>query len=292
MAETEDGSIYGVPYTMNSMGIWYNMDKMNELGLEPAETYDELLTLYEAIENAGETPMMLPNKTPWTIWQLASRRMGQLFEQSGRDFDRVYGQIAGGEVSSADVPEIRQTAERILDMNRYGQADSFGTDFFQASESFVAGKSVMFFQGTWVNAFINQKNTDTQFELHPFPADTKEDSRVSVNFDISHCVSQDAQSPDLAKVFIEFLGRQEVAQEFTDIDGSIPLVKGVELSSRVMKPLHDAVAEDRSYLAYVTKYPGGYTDQLADLVAELIISEDTQAFYTALDETIREFWGN
>jgi raffinose/stachyose/melibiose transport system substrate-binding protein len=137
MATTASGSIYGVPYTMNSMGIWYNMDKMNELGLRPAETYDELLALYEDIENEGEIPMMVPNKTPWTIWQLASRRMGQLFEQSGRDFDDVYNQIAQGQVASAEVPEIRDTAERILDMNRFSQADSFGTDFFQDRKSVV-----------------------------------------------------------------------------------------------------------------------------------------------------------
>lgn len=60
---TIDGTLYAVQGYVNLLGLWCNMDKLNELGLEPPTTLDELeaaMAAAQEIDLAGITVSGLP----------------------------------------------------------------------------------------------------------------------------------------------------------------------------------------------------------------------------------------
>lgn len=74
---TKDGRIYGIPYNGYYMGIWYNMNLMEEAGLvdengipEFADTYDELAEIAVTIkEKTGKPGFFFPTKNNQGGWQ-------------------------------------------------------------------------------------------------------------------------------------------------------------------------------------------------------------------------------
>lgn len=75
---TIDGQIYGVPVVSNTMHVFYNKPKMEELGLDVPTTFEEAVALCEPLEAAGEKGFVLMYQAPWA-WQI--------------EFDNVLGSL-------------------------------------------------------------------------------------------------------------------------------------------------------------------------------------------------------
>ncbi len=75
---TIDGQIYGVPVVSNTMHVFYNKPKMEELGLEVPTTFEEAIALCEPLQAAGEKGFVLMYQAPWA-WQI--------------EFDNVLGSL-------------------------------------------------------------------------------------------------------------------------------------------------------------------------------------------------------
>lgn len=74
---TQDGRIYGIPYSGYYMGLWYNMNIFTEAGLLDEngvpiipETYDELVEIAKTIkEKTGKAGFFFPTKNNQGGWQ-------------------------------------------------------------------------------------------------------------------------------------------------------------------------------------------------------------------------------
>ena len=80
---TIDGRIYGLPFDMGMVGMWYNKALFEEAGLDPDNppaTWSEFLDAVTTLKEAGITPIALAGAAPWTqhYWfsYLAIRVMG------------------------------------------------------------------------------------------------------------------------------------------------------------------------------------------------------------------------
>ena len=63
-----DDELYGIMVKLNSKAtIFYSPDRFGEMGVEPAETWDDLLALTESIKDAGATPWALGAADGWTL---------------------------------------------------------------------------------------------------------------------------------------------------------------------------------------------------------------------------------
>jgi alpha-glucoside transport system substrate-binding protein len=63
-----DDELYGIMVKLNSKAtIFYSPDRFGEMGVEPAETWDDLLALTEDIKAAGATPWALGAADGWTL---------------------------------------------------------------------------------------------------------------------------------------------------------------------------------------------------------------------------------
>jgi len=63
-----DDELYGIMVKLNSKAtIFYSPERFDEMGVAPAETWDDLLALTEDIKAAGETPWSLGAGDSWTL---------------------------------------------------------------------------------------------------------------------------------------------------------------------------------------------------------------------------------
>lgn len=63
---TFDDKIYGVPVENTAVAlVFYNKAIFEEYGLEPPQTYEELLNVVDTLTAAGIAPFALANKTKW-----------------------------------------------------------------------------------------------------------------------------------------------------------------------------------------------------------------------------------
>jgi len=69
---TLDGNIYGVPMVANTLHIIYNSEVMEEFGLEPPETYDDVMAICEAIglDNAEYDMPFTVNLSAGWAWEI------------------------------------------------------------------------------------------------------------------------------------------------------------------------------------------------------------------------------
>jgi alpha-glucoside transport system substrate-binding protein len=63
-----DDELYGIMVKLNSKAtIFYSPERFTDMGVEPAETWDDLLALTEDIKAAGSTPWALGAQDSWTL---------------------------------------------------------------------------------------------------------------------------------------------------------------------------------------------------------------------------------
>jgi raffinose/stachyose/melibiose transport system substrate-binding protein len=290
MCTRDDGEIYALPLTMNTMGIYYNNELLEKYGLEIPTTYQELIAMLEQVKDEENCDFLFACKDAWTLWQMMDRRLGQEFMNSDNDFDATFRAIAAGEMKAADSPEIVAAAQKCLELFQYAQNDPFGTSFTQMCNDFATGKGIAFFQGSWAYPNIKAANPDLDFTVTAFPADEGKVSYMSMNIDIGLCLSKDGQNADAAKRFLAFMAETENAQLFNDIDGSMSLVKGVVTDIPEFKEVYGTVNQGNMYEMMSNLWPNGYNTSLMDYVSEMLLYNDLESYLENVDMLTDEFY--
>lgn len=247
-----DETAYGLPLELNIATVFYNTAIFEEYGVEPPETYEELLAAVEIFNEAGVPPIALGNRDAWTgsLWYmyLADRIAGP----------EALTQAISGEGDFTD-PAFVEAAERIqelVDANAFvngfnGLADQ------EAKSIFMSGQSPMYLIGSWdlpnytTNEDIPQEFRDS-IEYMTFPlvegegdvnsfvggpgvglfvaeeSDVKEEAKDFVAYFIQEWGEQavqragvipatrvDAASLDLPQMYIDILGELSEASNIT-----------------------------------------------------------------------------
>jgi multiple sugar transport system substrate-binding protein len=69
-----DGQIYGVKPYVNLVALWYNQDILDEVGVQPPQTFDDVTPALAAVANSGKGYLPLTitgrpdNQGDWTSW--------------------------------------------------------------------------------------------------------------------------------------------------------------------------------------------------------------------------------
>ena len=148
---TYDGTLYGLPDSVDAIGLFYNKAVFRENGLTVPATFDELLEVGEKLMDEGITPVGLglnPNNWMSTIiWQLIFMQENSLatYQQ-----DILNGDWDFTETGYVDAME---TAQRLA-------LDGYFGEFFnsisagEAKAKFITGDSAMLVFGTWATSSL------------------------------------------------------------------------------------------------------------------------------------------
>jgi raffinose/stachyose/melibiose transport system substrate-binding protein len=134
---TLDGKIYAVPTNIQTVGMFYNKDIFEELSLEVPSTWDEFITVLEAIKDAGYYPNALGLAKGWpSAFQAA--QYGYISGGSN------YRDAMKGEILWTECTECLTALEWYYKIGtEYSNPDVVGIDRFQAEELFFAGEAAM-----------------------------------------------------------------------------------------------------------------------------------------------------
>lgn len=280
-----DGKAYSVPVSLNMLGIYYNKDLFQQAGVTAVPTtIDELYEVCEQLKAAGIQPFIFPDKDVWTVRQFCDRASVTMLE----DPQGLFEQIAAGEVTAADSPELKAMGETIVKLRSYAQEDNLGVGYEQAIADFANGKAAMFFSGTFAYPLIQESNPDVNIEMFPYPSmGGANTDRLGVNVDTAFCVSATTEHPEEAKLFVEFCTSVENAQKFCDYDGSPSAIKGVTYNNEVFQGMFTNYIETGKTINIPSNsWPASFGGEYGNICQELIDSGDVDAWLENLNQLI------
>lgn len=208
-----DKKLYGVPYSVPNMGVFYNTEIFEENGIAVPQTYDEFLAACKKLLDAGITPIAAGGANG-SSWALEINLATVSPNLTGPDF---YDELMAGKVDLTD-PRYVEAMQRVADMLPYYSPGFAGVDYTTATQQFINKEAAMFFGGSWENgSFKAQGGEDLKFSIFPFPADEAGQTAYTSNFvDGSYGLVSDSPHKDAAAKVLQFMASKEFAQAFAD----------------------------------------------------------------------------
>jgi raffinose/stachyose/melibiose transport system substrate-binding protein len=282
----EEGHLYIVPYNMNYMGLFYNVDKFKEAGFEEPKTWSDLINIAEQIKEKGETAFLLPNKDAWTVSQLWSN----IESKDIGGHKELYDKMDNGETSFVQVPEYKTALEKMIQLLDFAEADSLALGYDQAINDFANGNGWMFIQGNWALPSMKAANPDFNVAMIPLPNDNGNMIQTT-GADSGFCINAKmADDPDkLAAIeeFIGFLVSTEGAQLYTDLDQSPSCVNGVTLNVPELDGMNKYIEANGAVLDTAV-LPTGFEDTKRGKIQNVLIDKDTDAFLAELSDDYKQ----
>ena len=280
-AVTYDNGIYCMPFSLNFMGIYYNVDKFEESGYTEPTTWAELMEIADDITSNGEIAFNMPNKDAWTMNQLYANILT-------KDTGTYYTALKEDGTKWTDGPYLK-IFEKIKQLVSYAEPDSLSVGYDQAISDFANGKGYMFIQGSWAYPSIISANPDANIKMFPMPNDNG-DMKQQVWIDISLCAGineHDGSALEGVREFFAYLSQTSTAQSFSDLDHSPSCIKDVVTELPYAESVIDLINSnsvlDTSY--QVTGFDmGNYIQMIVDQEAESVAEKVQSGWDEALNQ--------
>jgi raffinose/stachyose/melibiose transport system substrate-binding protein len=197
------GNLYGVSPTAEVVGVYYNREEFEELGLAIPKSFAQFEALLATAKTAGETPIVFGNLDQQPGIHVFSAIEHVLLPDRTWLDDFVYGR---GNVSFA-IPENLEAAGKVQDWVKAGYfSDGFASIGYEDSwKRFAQGQGLMMLTGSWLSAEL-VKTGGERFGFFLLPP-LKEGGRalaiggVGVPFSIRH----GTKNADLAAEYLDWM---------------------------------------------------------------------------------------
>ena len=142
----DSGKIYALPLNAQVFGMYYNTQIMSKLGLQPPETWDDLIAMTPAIRKAGYVPVSwgnaLSNAGPDFVLPLVTQYGGDVYAldsltQKGLSWD------------SKPVTDAFVLLDKLTKANVFPEGLNGLSQSPQSEEMFYHAQSAMHWDGSW-----------------------------------------------------------------------------------------------------------------------------------------------
>jgi multiple sugar transport system substrate-binding protein len=228
---TIDDTLYAVQGYVNLLGLWCNMDKLDELGLEPPTTVDELESAMEAAQKTG----------------LAGITVSGLPQSQGEWQAYPWLSSQGFTYESPDEQALTEGFAMVNSWVEKGYLSKEATTWDQTVpfQQFLAGKSLFAANGNWQIALAE---SDATFEYVVVPLPVGSTGQVYLGGE-GQGVGAFSQNPQLAWQYLTST-YYSVAGQLAAVEsvGSIPAREDANQNSAVtdndlLTPFSETVAE-------------------------------------------------
>ncbi|MFB5663421.1 extracellular solute-binding protein [Alteribacillus sp. HJP-4] len=239
-----DGQNHGVPLDLTLTLMFYNKEMFEEYDLEEPETYDELLTIIDELNENDIDPIALTNQTSWPgsyyYMYFADRLAGEeLFQDAmegeGDGFaDEAY--VQAGE-------HIQELVERDAFNNGF---NGIPYDAGQGRQLMYSDQAAMMLMTTSFLNNVRDEYPEMEEKLGVFPFPVLEDGEgdpSNLNGAVSPVWSiyEGTEHSDHAVELINHLTSDETVQEFIDRTGAMSALKEVETDDPFIQEFLDLV---------------------------------------------------
>ncbi|MFP4637235.1 MAG: extracellular solute-binding protein [Spirochaetaceae bacterium] len=258
---TFDDGVYGAAYSgLTGVYFWYRTDIFEEHGVEPPETWSELLDAVDTFNEAGITPISLGNQHGWT----GSFYYMYLVDRLGGE-DLLQEALFGGERDFEDEAFVRagEMIRELVDAGAFPDGYN-GMDEETARILMYSDQAAMYLMGQWHYPIHEGESPETAEHLDFFPFPEVEEG----NGDPSNLVGSPGQdylaiSTNISDVelaytfFTDYLMNDQWAQFLAD-NGQIPPVRNAR------DYLDDSTLEDILVTFEEANHVQVYYDQYMD----------------------------
>jgi alpha-glucoside transport system substrate-binding protein len=241
-----DGTFYGFLFkAANKSTIWYNVTAFEDAGVEPPETFDDLLAAADTLSASGIPAFSIGAADGWTLTDLFENIY---LRQAGPE---KYDQLAAHEIpwTDASVKEALTTMGQIFENKDNIAGNALQIDFpTSVSQVFAEEpKAAMVIEGDFVPGVVESPiEPETGYNVFPFPSVNDSAPMVVGGGDT---VVMFSDSP-AAQALISYLATPEAAQIWAERGGFGTLNKGVDASvypDEITRTTAGALAEAETF---------------------------------------------
>lgn len=265
-----EGSLWGLPQTGEVCGIYYSASKLEELGAQPPTTWDELFTLVQTAQDAGQLPIKLGNLDQWPALHVFGPLQAN-YVPSEEIITLGMGNAGAEWTDDANVEALTKLAE-------WGSSGALGSapnglDYDTAWDEYTKGDGVLLIGGSWLGPDMEKvMKEDLRFMAPPPGADGKVATTGGTGLPFS--IPAKAKNPDAAAAFIDYI-TSDKAMELIAENGGMPVNRTAELApdSGVNKDIYeafDAVSTDGALLPYLDYATPSFADTAGATLQEVI----------------------
>jgi len=235
---TYGGTTYGVPDQLQEIVVYYNKELLPG---EP-QSVEALRYIARELEGRGIIPLAFGNKERWPAGHLFSIGVSNVLGREGLD-DILYGD------GSWDTPEVEEAIElffRDFVESGYYPEGVNAITYDDANTRFYSGEAAMLPSGTWLVSEIVQAVQDFEVGFFPFPSIDGSGISPPAGVGTGLFVAAEANNPEGAIEFIDYLQRDDTARLIIETLNTIPAhpvdTAGLDVSE-LFKQVLDDLAE-------------------------------------------------
>jgi raffinose/stachyose/melibiose transport system substrate-binding protein len=206
------------------IGAIYNKKAFEKAGVSaPPKTWGELLDVCAKLKAKGIAPIALGAQTPWVTQLITYALVPSTVyaKDPGFDDDMAAGKTTFADSGWADAMDMYQQLQR----KGYFNDNPNGTTFEQQISMVATGKAAMAVQVSAVlGSFREATKTPDDLGMFPFPGgDNADDMRIPAGAVVGLGVSARSRNKDAALAFVEWLGKQENINQWSEAVAAIPV---------------------------------------------------------------------
>ncbi len=266
----ENDQVYGVPFALQTLQMFYNKAIFAELGLSEPTTWDEFVALNQTLLEAGYIPMATTAKDAWMLPILHSIVGAGTY--GGNTF--VDG-VLSGETTFED-PAFVESIQAVKDLQPFFPPDLTAVAYTDAQTLFTTELAAMFPGGSWEGAYFKGQNPDLDLGVFAVPAKGTDAQLSSWFVDGAWAVSTSTDDQAAALEFVNWLGSPDFGQRFTDALAQISPIKGVTPTDPLLKDivsLYDEAATPYLLLVHFRYGTPSGTDVIGEDMQKLFLDD-------------------
>lgn len=213
------GNLYGLPQVGEVVGLYYNKQILDRLGVAPPQTWDQFEAALAAVKQAGVTPMLLGNVEKWPALHVFGFVQNQFVAP-----EQVTNLAFGRRGAAWTTPENTQVAQKIADWVKAGyfNAGVNGIDNDQAWQAFSRGEAAFLVGGTWLAPDL-QKAMGGNVRFQAPPPRAGQPVSATGGTGLPFAITSGSDAPDAAAAYLDFITNADAMRTLTET-GNLPVV--------------------------------------------------------------------
>ncbi|GGA66764.1 ABC transporter substrate-binding protein [Ornithinibacillus halotolerans] len=230
-----DGKIYSLPLVFDTWGTWYDKALFDANGYTVPTNFDEFMdSMAEIKAGEGIDPFVTTGQHPYYFLR---GMLYPAFAAAGGE-ELLADVITGkeGAWSSDQVLEIMKRVEKMVDEGMFDSGLG-ALNHTQSQMNFLLHQNAFIPVGFWLpNEMKNDIPDGFEFGFIPSPMNAADEKYAIVPDLRPLAIAQEADNPDAAKAFVEFVFTREYASSFSEHTGAIMNLNGVDLTQNENVP--------------------------------------------------------
>ncbi len=224
-----DGDIYTLPLVFDTWGTWYDKAWFDKDGYEVPEDFDSFMTSMKEIKDKEDIdPFVTSGQHPYYFLR------GMLYPAFGAaGGDELLADVITGKEGAWTSDVVLDTMKKVEKMQKEGMIDSGlgALNHTQSQMNFLLHDNAFIPVGFWLpNEMANDIPDGFEFGFIPSPMQDAGEPFAIVPDLRPLAIAEEAENPEAAKAFVEFVFSRDYALSFSEHTGAMMNLTDVDLT--------------------------------------------------------------